>query len=95
VNRDFLELLEAIRAQGVRFIVIGAHALAAHGFPRATGDLDIWVSMEPENAKRVWRALVEFGAPVRGPRHLQSRFLDPRLGFSSLPPWRIEIAAPL
>lgn len=64
MNRDFLDLLEALQAEQVRFLVIGAHALAAHGIPRATGDLDIWISMEPGNALRVFRALVAFGAPV-------------------------------
>lgn len=43
---------------------MGAHALAIHGHVRATGDLDIWVRADPENAERVWRALVHFGAPV-------------------------------
>jgi len=43
---------------------VGAHALAIHGHVRATGDLDIWVRADPENAERVWRALVHFGAPV-------------------------------
>src|SRR5690606_29375781 len=64
VNRDFLDLLEALRDRQVRFLVVGAHALAAHGFPRATGDLDVWVAIEPTNAQRVWQALVDFGAPV-------------------------------
>lgn len=46
------------------FLVVGAHALAVHGHVRATGDLDIWIRPDPENAERVWRALVRFGAPV-------------------------------
>ena len=49
---------------GTRFLVVGAHAMAAHGVPRATGDLDVWVDPAPENAERVWQALLEFGAPV-------------------------------
>jgi hypothetical protein len=64
MNRDFAEMLSALFAARAEFLVVGAHALAAHGFPRATGDLDIWVNATPENAPRVWKALVEFGAPL-------------------------------
>lgn len=64
MNRDFAEMLDALSAAGADFLVVGAHALAAHGRPRATGDLDLWVRPTPENAKRVWEALVSFGAPL-------------------------------
>lgn len=64
MNRDFAEMLAGFFAAGVEFLVVGAHALAFHGSPRATGDLDLWVNPTPENAKRVWGALVEFGAPL-------------------------------
>jgi hypothetical protein len=64
VNRDFLEMLSALCGAGVEFIVVGAHALAAHGVPRATGDLDIWVRRGGENADRVLAALRVFGAPL-------------------------------
>jgi hypothetical protein len=64
MNRDYVEMLAALSAAGVEHLVVGAHALAAHGRPRATGDLDIWVRPTPENAKRVWAALEAFGAPL-------------------------------
>jgi hypothetical protein len=64
VNRDFAEMLSALSAEGVEYLVVGAYALAAHGLPRATGDLDIWVRATPENADRVLRALRAFGAPL-------------------------------
>lgn len=64
MNRDFVEMLSALSAAGVRFLVVGAHALAAHGAPRATGDLDIWVRPTPDNASRVLTALRSFGAPL-------------------------------
>jgi hypothetical protein len=64
MNRDFAEMLSALSAAGVEFLVVGAHAVAAHGHPRATGDLDIWVRPTPENAGRVWSALERFGAPL-------------------------------
>ena len=64
MNRDFAEMLSALSAAGADFLVVGAHALAAHGRPRATGDLDIWVRPTPPNAEKVWSALVRFGAPL-------------------------------
>lgn len=64
MNDDFLDLLAALHEAGVRFLVVGAHALAAHGVPRATGDLDIWVQADAANAQRVWQALATFGAPM-------------------------------
>jgi hypothetical protein len=60
-NKDFKEMLSALRDAEVEFIVVGAHALAAHGFVRATGDLDIWVRASPTNAPRVAAAFEEFG----------------------------------
>jgi len=48
----------------VEFLVVGAHALAAHGVPRATGDLDLWINRSPENVEKVWQALERFGAPL-------------------------------
>lgn len=64
MNRDFAEMLSELSEAGAEFLVVGAHALAAHGVPRATGDLDIWVRPTAENAARVLRALFAFGAPL-------------------------------
>lgn len=64
MNRDFRELLSEFSTHGVEYLVIGAHALAAHGHVRATKDLDVWVRAEPENARRVVEALRSFGAPL-------------------------------
>ncbi len=64
MNRDFAEMLSALSEAGAEFLVVGAHALAAHGTPRATGDLDIWVNSTSENAARVLTALRAFGAPL-------------------------------
>ena len=64
MERDFVEMLSALDAAGAEYLVVGAHALAAHGVPRATGDLDIWVRATPENARRVLAALREFGASL-------------------------------
>lgn len=64
MNRDFVEMLSALSAAGARFLIVGAHALAAHGVARATGDLDIWIRATPENAARVLEALKTFGAAL-------------------------------
>ena len=64
MNPDFLDFLKALIAEDARFIVVCAHALAAHGVPRATGDIDVWIDRSPKNAARVWRALTAFGAPA-------------------------------
>ena len=64
MNRDYLEMLDALSASGAEFLIVGAYALAVHGRPRATGDLDLWVRATAENAARVWAALVRFGAPL-------------------------------
>jgi hypothetical protein len=64
VNEDFAEILAALSAAGAEFLVVGAHAMAAHGVVSATGALDLWIRATPENAQRVWQPLVTFGAPL-------------------------------
>ena len=64
MNPDFVEMLSALSAAKADYLVVGAHALAAHGVVRATGDLDIWVRATSENSERVWSALASFGAPL-------------------------------
>ncbi len=65
LNEDYKDILHALSEEKVRFILVGAYALAAHGYPRATMDIDIWVMPSPENADAVLRALSRFGAPLR------------------------------
>lgn len=64
LNPNFRDMLFALCDEEVEFLVVGAYALAAHGLPRATGDLDIWLSPTPENAQRAWKALERFRAPL-------------------------------
>jgi hypothetical protein len=64
LNPDFKDMLSCLKDEKVDFIIVGAYALAAHGFPRATGDIDIWVRSDAENARKVMRALAKFGAPL-------------------------------
>jgi len=65
MNPDFRDLLAAFNARGVEFLIVGAHALAAHGLVRATKDLDVWVRPDALNAERVLTALADFGAPLQ------------------------------
>jgi len=64
MSQDFRDLLAEFNARQVEFLLVGAHALAAHGHVRATQDLDVWVRPSEENAKRVIEALRAFGAPL-------------------------------
>jgi len=62
--QDFRDLLVELHDAGAEFVVVGGHAVAFHGHPRATKDLDVLVRPAPENAARVYRALAAFGAPL-------------------------------
>jgi hypothetical protein len=90
LTRDFKEFLKSLNSNSVEYLLIGGYAVGIHGHVRATGDLDVWVGIHPENAARIDRALREFGfvTPVLSP----DLFLAPnnvvRMG---LPPVRIEI----
>lgn len=61
LNRDFHEFLQSFVAHDVRFLIVGGYALAAHGHPRYTKDLDVWVWTDPSNSPRIIDALTEFG----------------------------------
>lgn len=63
LNPDYRDILSAFAGAEVEYLLVGAYALAAHGYPRATGDIDLWVRPTEENAARVMRALRQFGAP--------------------------------
>jgi hypothetical protein len=66
VYPDFKELLSALNAHNAKYLVVGAYAVSAHAQPRATKDLDIWIKPEAENARAVYAALAQFGAPLEG-----------------------------
>jgi len=66
LNPDYRDMLSALSEEKAEYLLVGAHAMAAHGYPRATGDMDIWIRSSPENARCVWRALARFGAPIGG-----------------------------
>ncbi len=90
LTKDFVEFIECCVAREVRFLIVGGYALAAHGHPRATKDLDVWVLIEPSNAERLVQALEDFGMGAVGLD--ASDFLEPdivvQLGY---PPVRIDL----
>lgn len=64
LNEDYKEMLQILSDNEVKFLVVGAYAMGAHGYPRATGDIDIWVESSSGNSRKVYLSLVKFGAPV-------------------------------
>jgi predicted nucleotidyltransferase len=64
LNEDYREMLQCLQNEGCDFVIVGAYALAVHGLPRSTGDIDIFIHPEPANAQAVFAALAAFGAPV-------------------------------
>ncbi|HET7620197.1 MAG TPA: hypothetical protein VFK20_16935 [Vicinamibacterales bacterium] len=94
MNEDFVDLLRAFAAADVRFLIVGAYALALHGRPRATGDLDIWVEPSAENAARVMRALAAFGVPLT--EITEADFARPGVVYQiGVPPGRVDILTEL
>ena len=92
MNRDFRDLLAAFLGADVRFLVVGAHAMAVHGVPRATGDLDVWIAPDPESADRAWSAVIRFGAPLSSMGVTRADFGRPdQVVQVGLPPRRIDI----
>lgn len=92
VNEDFVDIAQGFIDCGVEFVVVGAYALAAHGFPRTTGDIDLFVRPTTDNAARVFRALANFGAPVAAHGVRQEDFeVEDKVYQLGLPPRRIDI----
>ena len=63
-NYDFRDLLRCLNEAGARYLIVGAYAVMYYTEPRYTKDLDIWTEPTPENGRKVWNALVQFGAPL-------------------------------
>ncbi|MEO8501991.1 MAG: hypothetical protein ABI565_13820 [Vicinamibacteria bacterium] len=92
MNEDFDDLLRCLLDEEARFLIVGAHAMAAHGVPRATGDIDVWIATDDLNVGRVFRALAKFGAPLGSMGVSPSDFLAPDLVVQvGIPPRRIDI----
>ncbi|HXT50577.1 MAG TPA: hypothetical protein VN811_06015 [Thermoanaerobaculia bacterium] len=96
LNDDFLDLLRALAEAEVVFVVVGAHALAVHGVPRATGDLDVLIRPSSENAARLVGALRAFGAPLDAHGVSEHDFTSPGSVYQlGLPPRRIDLLTSL
>lgn len=89
-NQDFKEFIGSLNDNQVRYLIVGGYAVALHGHPRYTKDLDVWVEKSPENARALIQALVQFGMGSLGLK--EEDFLVPdqvvQLGY---PPNRIDI----
>lgn len=94
IDTEFREFVALLNAHEVRYLIVGGYAVALHGHPRYTKDLDVWVDLSPENAKRLLAALHEFGFGSVG--LTMADFLEPdqvvQLGY---PPKRIDLATSL
>lgn len=88
--KDFKEFLQLLDLEKVEYLLVGGYAVIYYGYPRTTGDLDIWIAVKPDNASRVTAALSRFGFEKSGLS--PDLFLKPdqiiRMG---LPPFRIEV----
>jgi len=90
VNRDFRDLFAALNVAGARYLMVGGYAVAYHAEPRFTKHLDVLVEPSPENARRVHRALEEFGAPLANLR--EGELAVPGIVFQmGVPPNRIDV----
>src|SRR5204863_6217139 len=90
LTKDFKEFLRCLNARGVEYLVIGGHAVAFHGYPRATADLDVWVAVNSKNASLIVAALKDFGFDV--PELSPDLFLrEDRVIRMGVAPNRIEI----
>jgi hypothetical protein len=66
LNEDYKDMLQILLNNEVKFLIVGAYALAAYGYPRATGDFDIWVEASAKNSKKILSSLASFGASTSG-----------------------------
>ena len=90
LNPDYREFFQLLNANDVRYLIIGGYAVAYHGYPRYTKDIDIWIWINPENATKIITVLKEFGFESLNLK--ESDFLEPetiiQLGYA---PNRIDL----
>ncbi len=90
LNEDYKEMLRCLRTNDVKFLVVGAYALGAYGYPRATGDMDIWIMAAADNSEKLYESLKEFGAPLA--QIDEHTFAKQGIIFQiGVAPWRIDI----
>jgi hypothetical protein len=87
---DFKEFLKLLNSNRVRYLLVGGYAVGYHGYPRATADMDVWVAVDPENARKILDALKDFG--FSAPELSAELFLkENQMIRMGVPPLRIEI----
>lgn len=87
---DFREFLKLLNDHDVQYLLVGGHAVAYHGYPRATADMDVWVAITPKNAEKLVHVFREFG--MDDPSLAPELFLEPKqIVRMGLPPMRIEV----
>jgi hypothetical protein len=88
---DFKEFLKLLNEKGVRYLLIGGYAVGYHGYPRATGDMDVWIAIHPDNAQKMVTVLKDFGFdhPDLTPELFLQTNKIIRMGY---PPMRLEIS---
>jgi hypothetical protein len=92
IGDDWFALLQELLDAGVRYLVVGAHAMAVHGFPRATQDLYVWIDRDPVNAVKTLQALAGFGAPLDAVGVTVNDLTTPGMVVQiGLPPNRIDV----
>jgi hypothetical protein len=92
LNDDFRDVLILLADARAEFLIVGAYALAFHGAPRASGDIDLFVQPSHANAQRVFDALNRFGAPLEGAGVTAADFAVPGIVYQiGLPPRRIDV----
>ena len=90
LNSDYKDMLHVLLGNNVKFLLVGAYAMGAHGYPRATGDMDIWVEPTAENSVRVYRSMETFGALLH--EIDETTFATPNIVFQiGVAPRRIDI----
>lgn len=87
--KDFKDLLRLLNTNAAKYLIVGGHAFSVYSEPRTTKDLDLFIRSDPENARAVFRALAQFGAPLEG--MTESDFADGTAFQVGLPPNRIDV----
>jgi len=90
LHPDFKDFLRLLNSHGVKYLIVGGYAVGYYGYPRATGDMDIWIMVSEENAEKTSQALCDFGMPRKEVTKDLFTTKDKiiRMG---IPPVRIEI----
>jgi len=94
LNQDFKEFIQSLNDNEVKYLVVGGYAVALHGYPRYTKDMDIWVDMSAENAEKILKALDAFGFGSLGIEASEFTIENQMLQLGN-PPGRIDLLTTL